>query len=100
MHAVNGNKDLILTRYTDFDFQTDKDARKSTSKSVFTLNGGVVVWRSEKKTCLTNSKIEAEYVAAYEAAKEAVWLRKFMIDLKVVPNMHMPITLYCDNLGV
>ena len=32
-------KDLILTGYTDSDFQTDKDARKSTSGSVFTLNG-------------------------------------------------------------
>ncbi|TYK25825.1 gag/pol protein [Cucumis melo var. makuwa] len=36
-------KDLILTGYTDFDFQTDKDYRKFTSGSVFTLNGGAVV---------------------------------------------------------
>ncbi|KAA0040928.1 gag/pol protein [Cucumis melo var. makuwa] len=40
---VYGSKDLILTGYTDSDFQTDKDARKSTSGSVFTLNGGAVV---------------------------------------------------------
>ncbi|KAA0035526.1 gag/pol protein [Cucumis melo var. makuwa] len=40
---VYDSKDLILTGYTDSDFQTDKDARKSTSGSVFTLNGGVVV---------------------------------------------------------
>ncbi|KAA0065456.1 gag/pol protein [Cucumis melo var. makuwa] len=39
-------KDLILTGYTDFDFQMDKDAIKSTSGLVFTLNGGAVVWRS------------------------------------------------------
>ncbi|TYK25899.1 gag/pol protein [Cucumis melo var. makuwa] len=35
---VYGTKDLILTEYTDSDFQTDKDARKSTSGSIFTLN--------------------------------------------------------------
>ncbi|KAA0043452.1 gag/pol protein [Cucumis melo var. makuwa] len=69
---VYGSKDLILTRYTDSDFQTDKDARKSTSGSIFTLNGGAVVWRSIKQSCIANSTIEAEYVATCEAAKEAV----------------------------
>ncbi|TYK05437.1 retrovirus-related pol polyprotein from transposon tnt 1-94 [Cucumis melo var. makuwa] len=43
--------------------------------------------------------MEAEYVAACEAAKEAVWIKKFLTDLEVVPNMHLPITLYCDNSG-
>ncbi|KAA0051169.1 gag/pol protein [Cucumis melo var. makuwa] len=49
---VYGAKDLILTRYTDFDFQTDKDSKKSTLGSVFTLNGGAVVWRSIKQGCI------------------------------------------------
>ena len=43
--------------------------------------------------------MEAEYVAACEATKETVWLRKFLTDLEIVPNMHLPITLYCDNSG-
>ncbi|TYK19114.1 gag/pol protein [Cucumis melo var. makuwa] len=90
-------KDLILTGYTDSDFQTDKDARKSTSGSVFILHRGSIVWRSIKQSCIVDSTMEAEYVAACEAAKEAVWLKKFLTDLEVVPNMHMPITLYCDN---
>lgn len=41
--------------------------------------------------------MEAKYVATCEAAKEAVWLRKFLTDLEVVPNMNLPIILYCDN---
>ncbi|TYK04057.1 gag/pol protein [Cucumis melo var. makuwa] len=88
-----------IIRYTDSDFQTDKDSRKSTSGSVFTLNGGAVVWRSIKQGCITDSTLEAEYVAACEAAKKAVWLRKFLHDLEVVPNMNLSITLYCDNSG-
>ncbi|TYK23767.1 gag/pol protein [Cucumis melo var. makuwa] len=96
---VYGSKDLILTRYTDSDFQTDKDARKSTSGSVFILNGGAVVWRSIKQSCIADSTMEVKYVAACEAAKEAVWLKKFLTDLEVVPNMQLPITLYCDNSG-
>ena len=54
-------KDLILTRYTDSDFQTDKDVRKSTSGSIFTLNGGAVVWRSIKQTCIADSTMEADH---------------------------------------
>ncbi|TYK24106.1 gag/pol protein [Cucumis melo var. makuwa] len=96
---VYGSKDLILIGYTDSDFQTDRDSRKSTSGSVFTLNGGAVVWRSIKQGCIADSTMEAEYVAACEVAKEAVWLRKFLIDLKVVPNMSKPITLYYVNSG-
>ena len=37
--------------------------------------------------------MEAEYVAACEAAKEAVWLRKFLGDLEVVPNVDNSLTL-------
>ncbi|KAA0066797.1 gag/pol protein [Cucumis melo var. makuwa] len=97
---VYSTKDLILTGYTDSDYQTDKNARNSTSGSVFTLHGGTIVWRSIKQTCIANSTMEAEYVAACEAAKEAVWLKKFLRDLeKIVPNMHLPITLYGDNSG-
>ena len=40
--------DLKMTGYTDSDFQADRDSRRSTSGSVFTLNGGSVVWRSIK----------------------------------------------------
>ncbi|KAA0049626.1 gag/pol protein [Cucumis melo var. makuwa] len=73
--------------------------KKSKSGSMFTLNGGDVVWRSIKQGCIADSTMEAEYVVACEAAKEVVWLRKFLHDLEVVPNMYLPITLYCDNSG-
>ena len=43
--------------------------------------------------------MEAEYVAACEAAKEVVWLRQFLIDLEMVPSANMQITIYCDNSG-
>ena len=72
--------------YTDSDFQADKDSKRSTLGSVFTLNGGSIVWRSIKQSYITDSTLEAKYMAAYEAVKEAIWLRKFLIDLEVVPD--------------
>ena len=41
--------------------------------------------------------MEAEYIAASEAAKEGVWLKNFLLDLEVVPSVQSAITLYYDN---
>jgi len=94
---VYSGEDLTPLGYTDSDFQSCLDSRKSTSGSVFTLGGGSVVWRSVKQTCTSDSTMEAEYVAASDASKEAVWLRKFLMDLEVVPGVDKPLRLYCDN---
>ena len=67
-----GEDELIPIGYTDSDFISDKDLRKSTSGHVFTLGCGAVSWRSIKQKCIADSTTEAEYVAACEAAKEAV----------------------------
>ncbi|GJY22953.1 retrotransposon protein, putative, ty1-copia subclass [Tanacetum coccineum] len=41
--------------------------------------------------------LEAEYIAASDASKEAVWVRKFIVGLAVVPTIEEPIKMYCDN---
>ena len=96
---VYSGGDLNPIGYTDSDFQSDRDSRKSTSGSVFTLGGGAIVWRSIKQSSIADSTMEAEYIAACEAAKEAVWLRKFFTDLEVVPDKDKPLVLYWDNSG-
>ena len=96
---VYQSDNLCPLGYTDSDFQTDRDARKSTSGYVFTLGGGAVTWRSVKKKCIADSTMEAEYVLASEAAKEAVWFRNFLLDLDVVPDLPKSITTFCDNSG-
>ncbi|GJW18576.1 retrotransposon protein, putative, ty1-copia subclass [Tanacetum coccineum] len=39
----------------------------------------------------------AEYITAYDASNEAVWIRKFIFGLGVVPTIEEPIKIYCDN---
>ena len=92
-------EDLIPIVYTDSEFQSHLDFRKSTSGCVFTLGGGAITWKSVKQSCIADSTMEAEYVAACEAAKEVVWLKKFLFDLGVVRMEQIPITLFCDNSG-
>ena len=96
---VYHSEDLIPISYTDLDFQSDLDFRKFTLGCVFTLEGGVISWRSVKQSCIVDSIMEVEYVAACEVAKEVVWLKKFLSDLGVVRMEQVPITLFCDNSG-
>ena len=62
----------------------------------FGVNFHVKRWVSDskKQSCIVDSTMDAEYVAACEAAKEAVWVCKFLSDLKVIPDVAEPITLY------
>lgn len=69
-----------------------KNYRKFIARSVLTFNGGSI-----RKGCIIDSTMDAEYVVACKAAKEAIWLRKFFRDFKVVPNLNLSITLYMNS---
>ena len=43
---------------------------------------------------MADSVCEAKYIAASDATKEVVWLRKFIIELRVVPSIDGPVLLY------
>ncbi|GKB21019.1 hypothetical protein Tco_0854942 [Tanacetum coccineum] len=40
---------------------------------------------------------QAAYMATSEAAMEAIWIRKLVGDLGVMPSINEPIDIYCDN---
>ncbi|KAJ9566455.1 hypothetical protein OSB04_002421 [Centaurea solstitialis] len=77
--VFGGSEDEISVKgYSDASFQTDRDDFRSQSGYVFTLNGGAISWKSSKQDTIADSTTEAEYIAASDAAKEAVWLRNFL----------------------
>ena len=82
---VYHDESLEPVGYTDSDFQSNIDSRKSTSRYVFTFGGGAISWRTVKQSSIVDSTIEAKYIAALEAAKESMWLKNFLVDLEVVP---------------
>ena len=90
---------LQVNGYTDASFQSDKDDCRSQSGYVFVMNGAAVIWKSSKQETTADSTTEAEYIAASDATKEAVWIKKFISGLGVVPSSVDPITLLCDNNG-
>ncbi|KAK9044761.1 hypothetical protein V6N11_058653 [Hibiscus sabdariffa] len=76
--VYGGEEQLSIKGYTDSSFQTNKDDSRSQSGFVFYLNGGDVSWKSSKQDTIVDSTTEAEYIAASEVAKEAVWIKKFI----------------------
>ena len=63
------------------------------------MNGGAVSSKSSKQDTFADSTIESEYIAASKAAKEAVWISKFITRLGVVPSILDPLEIFCDNHG-
>ena len=109
LRYLQGTQDYMLTYsrsdslevvgYTDSDFAGCPDSKRSTSGYIFLLANGAVSWRSTKQKLTAASTMEAELVACYEAITQAIWLRNFIIGLKVVDSISKPIRMFCDNAG-
>ena len=95
MKLCFGISDLEIIGYTDVDF-AGVDDRKSTSGHVFLFGGAVVSWLSKKQGCVAKHTMEAEYISCYTAVSEAVWIKRFVDNLKLgIPNR--PVNVFCDN---
>lgn len=82
-----------LTGYADSNFAGDPADQKSVMGYCFFL--AVVSWSSKKQRTVSTSTTEAEYIALGYAAKEAVWIRRFInkMGLEMVESL----TLHGDN---
>jgi hypothetical protein len=86
----------VLIGYCDADYAGDVDKRKSTSGHVFLVNGTAISWASKLQPTVAMSTCEAEFVAAANAAKEALWLKTLLGDFT---GKVQPVKLYVDNQG-
>jgi hypothetical protein len=84
-----------LVGYTDADWANDTMNRKSVSGNVFLLSGGAISWMSKQQANIADSSTYAEYIAAAEAAKELVWLRRLLEELH--EGIAGPTILHIDN---
>ncbi|GJY11344.1 retrovirus-related pol polyprotein from transposon TNT 1-94 [Tanacetum coccineum] len=94
-HAVGVvSRYMAKPGYVDSNYVGDLEGSKSTTGYVFTLSGGTVSWVSKLQSVVAMSTTEAEYVAAAQASKEAVWLKMLLEELGYKQEK---ITLFCDN---
>ncbi|UYV83888.1 hypothetical protein LAZ67_X000522, partial [Cordylochernes scorpioides] len=93
---VKGNNNKVAM-FTDADYGSDTDDRRSYSGMVAVIDGNVINWRSKKQQCVSLSTMESEYIALCHSAKEAVWLGQTLSDLGFMSHFAKPLTIYCDN---
>ncbi|XP_056647324.1 uncharacterized protein LOC130451986 [Diorhabda sublineata] len=71
-YTKHTNSDVILEGYSDADWATNKESRKSISGSIILYGNNPISWSSKKQTCVALSTAEAEYVAAAQTAQDLI----------------------------
>ena len=67
-----------LVGYSDSSYNVDPDDGKSTTGHIFYLGGNPITWCSQKQEIVALSSCEAEFMAATEASKQAIWLNDLL----------------------
>ena len=86
-----------MVGYCDASWAPDPNDPRSVTGNIFTLHGLAISWNSKRQRTTAISSTEAEYMALSTATQEAVWLRRFCIELGIIQEK--PLTIYCDNKG-
>ena len=87
--------DNHLSSYRDNDFAGSLDDRKNTSGHAFHPGMNLISWASKKKSIVSISSAEEEYVATPSASCQAVWMRRILNDMSHIENEPTPI--FRDN---
>ena len=87
--------EVKMHAFTDADWAGSPTDRKSTSGGIFTIGSTSFSWYSRKQRPVALSSVEAEHMAASQAACEAIWVRKILVGLF---GSHLdPTVIHCDN---
>jgi hypothetical protein len=94
--TFGGRKEALIEGFCDADWASQSH-RHSISGFSFHYGCGAVSWSSKKQNVIALSSTEAEYVAQTHAAKEAIWLRSFINEIR--GGEKGPLTIMGDNQG-
>ena len=94
VYGRDKGKEDGLWGYVDSDYVGDLDRIRSLTGYVFMLSGCVVNWKFALQHVVALSTTEAEYTAATEVVKEALWLKGLISKLG---KMQRTISIFYDN---
>lgn len=94
---LGGKEETIkLTGFTDSDWASCPDMRRSVGGYAWNLGSGVISWAVRKQRTVAASSCEAEYMAAFECTQECIWLRTLLRDIGH-DTTSAPTRIFCDN---
>ena len=96
---LNREKGFIFTieGYSDADYSSDKDNRRSIIGMVIYLCGIPIAWRLRAQKCVTLSTTESEYYAMSELCSKIIYIKNTLEFLQV--EIEYPIIVQVDNVG-
>nr|CAN79527.1 hypothetical protein VITISV_044108 [Vitis vinifera] len=87
----------VLEGFSDANWISNSNEMKSTSGYVFILGGSAVSWKFAKKTCITRSIIEIEFIALENASSKVEWLRNILTDIPLWTRPALFVSMRCDS---
>jgi hypothetical protein len=88
---------LRLLGYSDSDWGTDRTHRRSVTAIVLMLAGAAVLYKTRYQPTIAMSSTEAEFMAAADTGRMALYLRSILNELGVLQLL--PTIIYEDNAG-
>ena len=94
--TFGGRSRKLVEGFCDSDYANQRD-RHSIAGFSYHFGQGAISWSSKKQQVIALSTVEAEYIAQAHAAKEALWLRSFISEIR--NESARAITINSDNQG-
>lgn len=88
-----------LQVYVDSSWANQIAERRSIYGVILLLSGSVISWYAKKSQRVSNSVLQAEYVAMDEGVREVLWIQHLFEELKLVKLVPKPTVIYGDNQG-
>ena len=89
--------ELKLSAFSDADWGSNKDNRRSTSGVMVMINNYPVIFKSRLQNSVSLSTAEAEYVALSLCVQEVLWAKSLLLEMKI--KIDNPVVVYEDNQG-
>ena len=91
----HGNK-TELSAYSDSDWASDTETRKSTTGYIMMICNGPISWQSKRQSVIALSSVEAEYYALTATIQEVIHLQQLLLQLDVKLSN---ISVHIDSKG-
>ncbi|XP_062080773.1 uncharacterized mitochondrial protein AtMg00810-like [Humulus lupulus] len=88
---------LVLEAFSDADWASDPDDRRSTTGFCVYFGGNLDAWQSKKQHTISRSSIEAEFRSLASVVTEITWIQSLLRDLHIT-TQPSPL-VWCDNLS-